>query len=1245
MIGFTMAKSVAQVQSKRLRRQRTPADDRLYRAALEWGLSEPLLIAGASDFRSEQRWRGQIDPSPYHLANVMTFCQQVPAALLADEAGLDNSISAGLLASELIARGRAAKMLVVCPKILTAEWRHLLETQFRIPAQVVVGRDLMHVEPAEIGAVITTYHSAWLYLDQIPQDRFDLLVLDEVDKLRRLVRNLRGIDQPAHIPGVFRDALERRQFRYALMMTTRPIQNSLWDIYYLIDLLAAARGHVNPFGSENAFALRFIADKREEARALQPQAQQEFHSIVLRYVSRCRRDDVKLSFPDRIVQWLPVEPNIRERDLIAILAKPLQNLEPSAQIALLFALTSSPNAVLAQVNAMTGYGHGAVPEDIRAAVHNIVSRMPLSAKLEGLTTIINRLRLATPEQWRIVVFTGSDETQSRIQIYLEGRGIPVGVVSDPLDPRDQQTLARFRSTQPELRVIICTDQNSESLEVPPSTSVINYDLPWDPLIAERRIRRLRRQWLSRAKLNIFNITLADTFEAQIVGRLMSRLQAACRSMADLSPLLHSAGLGSDDDGDTGLDGWLLQLVLAALAGKEIDPVTRQIEQNIAAAKIELVGEEKNTAALFGDLMAAENLRSRQPELPPMIRSMDAAEFAAGALESLGARVTLRDGQIYLSDEDGAREFVAIEDGASTASGKAVAYTPGTRAFAQLVSQVSATGFHQVDDLDKQAEKQASEIAQRWVSDFGANFGRVELLDACRNFAGRVLVQVRATVANDGYERLVEIPWSGKNSGVWSGRAALAPLADDIQDSATVGIDSEALFQAAIKDPAIAEFSRFYRGRRQQEVPAAGGDAERRKKLANDFTPQFAVTLLGLRGAVHRQIKLRVHYKWDQGTKYSSMLTVAPCFGTVLEAPPMERCAQSGHSVPEDCLARCEITGAMALRHLLVQSHISGRLALRESTIVCSLSKQRILLDEAELSDASDQIVARSLLKSSAVSGKLGEPQRFAQCEFTYAEALVSELGVSELSGKRYRLDEELRSVVSGKVGHRSEFTLCEVTQQPFAPGEGQNCEITGFLVEPSVLMRCAVSGKVGIPSELEQCAASGNWALKKYFVTSSVSGARLLERYALRSAKGKFCTPVEAGRCMWSGRKYHPEDLRSCALTGVSVHFKFVTSDAGARLRPLADLLYGMRRTADAFDLWETIAAKASAALGGGRCRLEAAQTSPDGRHLAVCSEVRSLFGRSVQQAGLIYSFSDDQIIGRIAVGTRSPRGWTTAAG
>lgn len=1236
-----MAELTSQIRSKRLKRERTGAEYRLYRAALEWGLADPIVVAGDADLLSRPRWSGQLQPHPRQIANLLTFSQQVPASLLADEVGLDNAITAGLVASELIARKRASKILIVCSKIMAPEWRHTLEETFRIPAQIAIGRDLALTAPEGIGAVITTHHSAWLHLEQIPSGRFDLLVLDEVDKLRHLLRNLRGSDQPAHVPAVFRETLEQRKIGHVLMMTSRPFQNSLWDLYYLVDLIAAARGHLNPFGSENTFAVKYIADTRAEARQLRPQAYDEFQSILSRYLSRARRDDLHLTFPDRVVQMIPVEPNPRERELFELLAEPIENLEPAAQSALLFALTSSPNAVLTELDKLAlSYS---IPEHVLVAARGLISRMPLTGKLEGLKQIIDRLRLATPDNWRLIVFTGSEDTQRRIEAFLEARNIPVGVVRNALEPKDQEILSQFRKVRPGIRVIVCTDFDSEILDLPLSTSIVHYDLPWDPVVVERRIGQVRRLWSHRAIVNIFNVTFAGTFEEQVVSRLIMRLQSAGRTMADLAPLLHTAGLSSEDDSDTGFDGWVLQLALASMAGKDVEPVVRQIEQNIGSAKLELANEEKNASAILGNLLAAERARLRPPSLVPNACSMPASEFGQAGLESLGARLTLKDGSNYWSERDGNREVVTFEEqGSQTREYGVIAYTPGTQAFDELVQKVSQSGLHLVEDLDKQAEKNANQIAQQWVTDFGASFTRMELLDVARSFEGWALVSVRVSVASDSYERLLEVPCSGNIHTAWNGRNGLAPIQDEIQDGAMIGLNSEALYQAVMKEQSIAEFSRFYKGRRKQEVIACGQDGARKAKAVEDFTPQFQIVLERLRGSVYRRVKLRVHYKWEGNAKYVSELTVAPYFNKVLEAPPFERCAQTDQLVPEDCLEPCEITGAKALRHKLSQSNLSGRRALRENTIVCTLSKQRLLIDEAGVSDVTGQIVARSLLKRSAISGKVAEPEQFGQCDFTQADALLTELGVSQISGKNYRLDEELRSVFSGKTGHRSEFSFCDVTEKPLVPGEGQNCEITGYLVDPNILVRCAVSGTLAIPSELEQCAASENWALKKYFVTSSVSGARVLERFTLRSSKGKFCTPAEGRRCMWSGRKYHPDDLRTCALTGIPVHFKFITSDGTAKLRPLTDLLYGMRRTADASDLWDSIAAKASASLGGGRWRLEAAQTSPDGRHLAVCSEVRSLLGRSVQQAGLLYSFSDDQIVGRIALGKRSPTGWTT---
>jgi hypothetical protein len=52
---------------------------------------------------------------------------------------------------------------------------------------------------------------------------------------------------------------------------------------------------------------------------------------------------------------------------------------------------------------------------------------------------------------------------------------------------------------------------------------------------------------------------------------------------------------------------------------------------------------------------------------------------------------------------------------------------------------------------------------------------------------------------------------------------------------------------------------------------------------------------------------------------------------------------------------------------------------------------------------------------------------------------------------------------------------------------------------------------------------------------------------------------------------------------------------------------------------------------------------SPDKRHLAICSEVRTLLGLRVQQAGLLYSIEDKSIVGRIAMGKRTAKGWVGA--
>jgi SNF2 family DNA or RNA helicase len=228
---------------------------------------------------------------------LITFCRRLPVTLLADDVGLGKTISAGLVMSELIVRSRLSKVLVVCPKLLCPQWQQELQEKFDIPSVVASGRALLKAEPEDVGAVITTYNSARMYLDELPEDRFQMLVLDEAHKLR----NLYGVPNPPQVAKRFQKALKDRRFRFVLMLTATPIQNRLWDLYSLVDLLTTARGHENPFGQPGMFARRFIADDKDKARQLKPEAREEFRSIVYGYMSRVRRGNAGLAFPERKV--------------------------------------------------------------------------------------------------------------------------------------------------------------------------------------------------------------------------------------------------------------------------------------------------------------------------------------------------------------------------------------------------------------------------------------------------------------------------------------------------------------------------------------------------------------------------------------------------------------------------------------------------------------------------------------------------------------------------------------------------------------------------------------------------------------------------------------------------------------------------------------------------------------------------------------------------------------------------------
>jgi hypothetical protein len=1128
------------------------------------------------------------------------------------------------------------RALIVCPKVLCEQWKQELEDKFGITGEVAAGRELLDADPGNGGAVITTYNTARLYLDELPEDRFQMLVLDEAHKLR----NLHGAPSPPQVAMRFQKALEERRFRFVLMLTATPIQNRLWDLYSLVDLLTTARGHENPFGPPGLFAQRFIADDRARARYLKTAARDEFRSIVYGYMSRTRRGDAGLMFPERAVQMHRVAPTEAELELIKALAGPIHKMNRLTQISTLRALASSPEALRAQLDNMAR--KGTAPPDLAAKIRAIVATMPPSAKLAGLAALIDLLRKQNPERWRLVVFTTLRETQTAIQAWLENQGIAVGIINGDSGRRNQDTIARFKENPPRCRVIVSTEAGSEGVNLQVANVLVNYDLPWNPMIVEQRIGRVQRLGSEFRRVSIFNITLRGTFEDVIVGRLMEKLQMAANAIGDIDSLLQGSEIATgDEDSGEQFEGRLLTLVLDSLAGKDVEEAVRLDAKSIEDAKRTL--EEANIDELLGGGGggAEEYAGPRAPKLPPVTRSMDSREFALAALEMDGAQVAEEEQGVYAVSRKGHQEHICFDEPAADGERLLVLYAPHTPAFQRLVKRTIGSAVHDVDDADPDAGPASRNVAAQWAGRMGATLRDISVTAVTRAFRGTAVLRVRATVAHDSYEQLVACPCDGNvHRRTTAGAGGMAPVENIVRDPAILGVDTAKLQQAGEQDEAIAAFARFYEERRRIEMDAAGNDARKRKKLSDDFTPRIEMVLAGLEGYVSRDVTVRARYSFEGDGDYESELVVRPGSNRVVHAPEMERCEKSGHIAPRECIGECAVTGARVLKHLLVTSEFSDRAAQPRFIQRCQLSRKRALPDEIETSAVTGRRIAAPLLRQSAISGKRAEPEFFGVCAFSGTEALKSELGGSEISGKPYRTDQTARSEVSGKAGHASEFTTCAETGVTIARSEAETCEASGLRVRPGVLETCAVTGKRVLPSLLAACRVTGDRVLRDRLVTSSASDALMRRDKAVESRSGRFCLPAEAETCTWSGRRIHPDDLRTCALTGLSIHADYATPYSPPRLRPLVEMLDGARHNTDEDGVWDRVAQRVKHALKGGTLRIEAAVLSPSRERLAACAESRTMLGFRVHQVGAVYDLADDAIIGRLAEGKRNSRGW-----
>jgi SNF2 family DNA or RNA helicase len=128
---------------------------------------------------------------------------------------------------------------------------------------------------------------------------------------------------------------------------------------------------------------------------------------------------------------------------------------------------------------------------------------------------------------RVLIFTSFRGTLSYLHSKLSDEGVNCAVIHGDVSDADRMlTAARFKlgSENPEhLQVLICTEVGSEGLDYQFCDTVINYDLPWNPMRIEQRIGRIDRFGQASESISIINLITRETIDEVVYDRCLSKI--------------------------------------------------------------------------------------------------------------------------------------------------------------------------------------------------------------------------------------------------------------------------------------------------------------------------------------------------------------------------------------------------------------------------------------------------------------------------------------------------------------------------------------------------------------------------------------------------------------------------------------------------------------------------------------------------------------------------------------------------
>jgi SNF2 family DNA or RNA helicase len=526
--------------------------------------------------------------------------------LLADEVGLGKTIEAGLLLREYLLRGLARRVLILVPTPLVSQWHEELLSKFHlnfsVPPRTRQADKADYWSNTDRVLTSISFAKSPRRFEAVAAAPWDLVIVDEAHHCKnRSTRNWQLVN-----------SLSRR---HLFLLTATPVQNNLLELYNLLTLLEP--GHLK---TESDFKRQYI--RRGNPR--DPLHREKLRSLLGQVMVRNTRSLVQIDLPPRYAQTLMAQPHGQEEALYYDLSEYLRRRRvlvdetrsgesadedspdadelPSLGVvpveaqggspsdlpplgrrqlsALLAASGSHPRALARTLEGISGGDSQA------AAIVAAALRIGRSAKDQKLLELLGQCR-----DDKVLIFANFQRTLQHLQQLLSEAGINFVTFSGNESDREKdEAVDAFRQQTP---VMLCSETGGEGRNLQFANTLVNYDLPWNPMKIEQRVGRIHRIGQTR-EVFIFNLCTAGSLEARLLDLLAEKIRMFELVVGEVGSILGNL------DGGEEFETLVLNLWLRSHSDQDLAQSFHDLGDSLLSAQEKYLESKQLDEALFGE---------------------------------------------------------------------------------------------------------------------------------------------------------------------------------------------------------------------------------------------------------------------------------------------------------------------------------------------------------------------------------------------------------------------------------------------------------------------------------------------------------------------------------------------------------------------------------------------------------------------------------------------------------------------